>query len=69
MKVLFATSECVPFIKTGGLADVVGALPSELCAQGCEAFSCVGLKSLKSLKSLMSLFWLGKPAVTDVGAT
>lgn len=37
MKVLFATSECVPFIKTGGLADVVGALPSELCAQGCEA--------------------------------
>ena len=37
MKVLFATSECVPFVKTGGLADVVGALPSELCAQGCEA--------------------------------
>ena len=26
MKVLFATSECVPFIKTGGLADVIGAL-------------------------------------------
>ena len=37
MKVLFATSECVPFVKTGGLADVVGALPAELCAQGCEA--------------------------------
>ncbi len=28
-KVLFATSECVPFIKTGGLADVCGALPKE----------------------------------------
>ncbi|RBN39085.1 hypothetical protein DMN50_22095, partial [Priestia megaterium] len=30
MNVLFAVSECVPFIKTGGLADVAGALPKEL---------------------------------------
>ncbi len=29
-KVLFAASECVPFIKTGGLADVCGALPKML---------------------------------------
>lgn len=28
-KVLFAASECVPFVKTGGLADVCGALPKE----------------------------------------
>ena len=34
MKILFTASESVPFVKTGGLADVVGALAPVLAAQG-----------------------------------
>src|SRR5258706_309655 len=34
LKVLFVVSECVPFAKTGGLADVAGALPKALAAEG-----------------------------------
>ncbi|MCL6586663.1 MAG: glycogen synthase GlgA [Anoxybacillus sp.] len=36
MKVLFVVSECVPFVKSGGLADVAGALPKELKRLGTD---------------------------------
>ena len=37
MKVLFCASESAPFAKTGGLADVIGALPKALIENGCDA--------------------------------
>jgi starch synthase len=36
VKVLFAVSECGPFVKSGGLADVAGSLPKELKRFGTE---------------------------------
>ena len=36
MKVLSVASEAHPLVKTGGLADVVGALPGALCVHGVE---------------------------------
>lgn len=47
MNVLFAVSECVPFVKSGGLADVAGALPKELKKLGANVkiilpkYSCI----------------------------
>jgi len=34
MHIVFAASECVPYVKTGGLAEVVGAVPREVVKLG-----------------------------------
>ena len=36
MKILFVTSECAPFSKSGGLADVAASLPPALKKAGNE---------------------------------
>ena len=41
LRVLSVTSEISPLVKTGGLADVAGALPAALAAQGVEVRSLV----------------------------
>ena len=46
MKILFVASEGAPFIKTGGLADVVAALPKYLKRQGAEVKLILPLYSL-----------------------
>jgi len=59
VKVMFAVSECVPFIKSGGLADVAGSLPKELVKQGTEVtiimpkYRDIPEKLLKDLEKVM----------------
>ncbi|MGL4383200.1 MAG: glycogen/starch synthase, partial [Bacilli bacterium] len=36
MEILFVASEAMPFIKTGGLGDVMGALPKAIVREGHE---------------------------------
>jgi len=48
LKVLFVTPEVEPFVKVGGLADMVGALPKELAAMGHDVrIVCPAYGSLK----------------------
>lgn len=55
-KILFASSEAVPFIKTGGLADVVGALPKHLNKEKYDVriilpkYACIEEEAKKNLK-------------------
>ncbi|MDR3415316.1 MAG: glycogen synthase GlgA [Nevskia sp.] len=58
LKVLHAASECQPLAKTGGLADVVAALPAALTAVGVEARVC--LPAYRGVKQQISdLAWVG----------
>ena len=73
MRVLMVASECFPLVKTGGLADVVGALPAALAEGGCEtrvllpAYPTVaaGLSVTQTVATFDSLF--GGPARLVLG--
>lgn len=57
MKVLFVTTEVVPFSKTGGLADVSYALPKALRQLGVDVriITAKTLNFLRSLKTKQSI--------------
>lgn len=66
LNILMVASECVPFAKTGGLADVVGALPIELKKMGHDVrivipkYSCIDAKKNKIIPFMANLgVWMG----------
>jgi starch synthase len=70
-KILFISSEAIPLIKTGGLADVSGALPAALNAAGNDV--CLMLpayrqtkKPLHKLKTVAQLYLPGLPGTVDL---
>ena len=68
MKVLQVAAEVYPLVKTGGLADVVGALPQALSAQGAEVRLLLpglpavlrGIEGLSEVVSLGPMFGAGR---------
>ncbi len=66
LKVLFVASECAPFAKTGGLGDVIGALPRALRRRGLDVrivmplYAGVPWDGLQTLDGvLMAPMWYG----------
>ncbi len=58
LKILMISSECVPYAKTGGLADVVGALPQALTALGHEVIVVIPrYRSIDASRHGLSRFW------------
>lgn len=63
MNTLFVASEAVPFIKTGGLADVAGALPLALQKQGVDARVVIPLyqdipQGMKDQMTFVKVMWV-----------
>jgi starch synthase len=66
LKILIASSEAVPYIKTGGLADVAGSLLRELRTKKEEASLVLPLYS--AIKSKYKLYATGKVILVKMGS-
>lgn len=66
MRLLFASSEVYPFSKTGGLADVAGALPQALAALGVEVL--VVTPWYRTLRGERAPLWIGDIDIPFDGA-
>ena len=62
-KIMFVGSEAYPFVKTGGLADVMNALPKALLKEDCDArvilplYGCIADKYKNDLE-FINCFWM-----------
>ncbi|NOZ54487.1 MAG: glycogen synthase GlgA [Gammaproteobacteria bacterium] len=70
-KILFATSEAHPLIKTGGLADVSSALPIALKTLRCDIRIILpayaeALKNIKRLKTVANIILPGLPGYVEI---
>ena len=64
-KVMFATSEAVPYVKTGGLADVTGSLPKYFDKKKKYYIYCAkGVKS-KRVTTILEAYGYNVTRVTD----
>jgi len=66
LKVLFVAPECAPFAKTGGLGEVIGALPKALCRRGVDVrivmplYAGMPWHELEPLEGILSVpMWFG----------
>lgn len=64
MRIVFAAGEALPYIKSGGLADVIGSLPKELVKKGHECYVILpkyqDIKFPESLEYVTNFYlWVG----------
>ena len=70
-RILFAASDCVPFIKTGGLADVCGALPKEFDKEYWDVrvvipnYTCIPEKYRKEFQYVSHFYMSAGPGIRD----